>query len=105
MVYLSKRKKYAWVIGSVCMALAIGSFKIFSLFIGCRADKSWVGSVFFYFIGVSVIGIWGLIKGMLEIKSGGRLAGIVGIVLNIFGIVLALFLGYGAEFTIFVCTN
>ena len=87
------------------MVLAVGSFKIFSLFIGCRADKSWVGGVLFYFIGVSVIGIWGLIKGVTELKSGGRLAGIIGIVLSIFGIALALFLGYGAELTIFVCTN
>ena len=98
-------KNIAWYFGVISIILAIGSFEIFSRFIHCNANKSWVGWVFLYFLFIMAVGIWGLIKSIKNFKHSKRTVGIMEITLNILGIVLAILLGYGAVLTIFVCTT
>ena len=98
-------RNVAWMMGVITIFISLATSFVFESYIHCRANKGWVGFVFFYYFALAIFATIGLIKGIKEIRYAERKKALLGIFLSILGIGLTIFLGYLTELTIFVCTT
>ncbi|MBU2578630.1 hypothetical protein KKA09_00720 [Patescibacteria group bacterium] len=106
----SSKNIYPWILNGISLALSIFAYiffvyraipgELFSLL-----SKTWFNVMFFYFLIAIILGIMGLVIGIKRRKTGGRLLGILGIVIPIIIILLAIFSGFCVELSIILMTT
>lgn len=106
----SNKNIYPWLLSGFSFLMSVFAYIIFvyqllpgELF--WSLNKSWFDVMFFYFLIALVFGIMGLVIGIKRRKTGGRLSGILGIIIPIIVIILAIFSGIAVELSIFAETT
>ena len=98
---------YLAVIGML-LSISVWVFFVYQIIPGrlfWLLNKSWFEIVLIYYFGIIIINIWGLIRGIKEVKLLNKKLGIIGIALSITGLVLAIILCFWVELSIFVRTT
>jgi len=88
------KNNYAWLIGFVCIILALALFLNYGFNLNWRADKSWVEAIVLYYIVIFIVAFVGLIRGIKEIKIKVNVLGLFGIILCLLAIFLSIVIGY-----------
>ncbi|MFH0923101.1 MAG: hypothetical protein V1825_00010 [Candidatus Falkowbacteria bacterium] len=99
------KKNYAWLIGFICMVLALALFLNYGFNLNWHIDKSWVGIVSLYYILIFIGAIVGLIRGIKEVKDRINILSILGIILCVLAALVSIFIGYWMVIAIFASTT
>jgi hypothetical protein len=102
---VSSKKGYAWLIGTICMVLAIVLLLVYGYDLNWRVDKSWVGIIFIYYLIIFAGAILGLVRGIKELKHQNKTLGILGIIISLLAMFSSILIGLWIELSIFVSTT
>lgn len=105
-----KRNIASWTLGTIGIILSIfgGIFFIFLMpdnLYYAIPSKSWFDVVFFYYLVILIVVIWGLIKGIKELKLAKKKLSVIGVILSSVGLILVIVIGLLLELYIFVSTT
>jgi uncharacterized membrane protein HdeD (DUF308 family) len=101
-----KKNIPSWLLASIMIVLSFAVYIVFiyqlipyNLF--WSLEKLWVRTIFFFYLMIVILNIWGLFRGVKELKMMDKKIGTIGIALNVLSLILALIFGFLAEGSIF----
>ena len=102
---IATNKSYSWIIGTICVVLAIAILLLYGFDLSWNADKTWVGPIFLYYFLVTVGAVTGLIRGVREIRKQNKIYGIVGIMVSLLAMAASIIIAFWIEISIFARTT